>query len=226
MSFDLVCEACGAPSGPSVGICPYCKSPLASTAGANPALSALNELFEKGYLKQALGQASSMYQEAKHQEDPNFLMLYGKILFEVEGPSSQIKSCFVKASILNPAIASEAQAYVDMVSAKSMFREGLNDAGELWIQKLLADHPNNAHLLFTLGSHNFWVDGDIHNSSRHLEKCVQIRPNFARAWGCLFAIYKKSNDAHNARRCATEFLRLEDDPRTRAFVEAQLRQIK
>ena len=225
MSFELMCETCGAPSGPSVGVCPYCKTPFASSTSQNPAVAGLRDLYERGLLKQALGEASFMNQDKKNQEDSTFLMLYGKILLEAEGPSAHIKSCFAKAAALDPACAAEAQVYIDVISAKSMFREGLNDAGEQWIQKLIADYPDNPHLLFILGSHNFWVDGETQNSLRFLERCVQVRPNFARAWGCLFAIYKKLNDPFNARRCGTEFLRLEDDPRTKNFVEEQLRSI-
>lgn len=177
MSFELHCETCGAPSGPSVGICPYCKTSFANAVASNPAMASLKDAYEKGLLKDS----------EQMQNDPTFLCLYGKILIEAEGPSAQIKSCFAKAAALNSAVAPEAQLHIDMLSAKSMFREGLNDPGEQWFKKMLAEHPN-----------------------------------FARAWGCLFAVYKFLKSEANMKRCGREFLRLEDDLRMKKYIEEQM----
>jgi len=222
MSFELHCETCGAPSGPSVGICPYCKTSFANAVASNPAMASLKDAYEKGLLKQALSQALALKDSEQMQNDPTFLCLYGKILIEAEGPSAQIKSCFAKAAALNSAVAPEAQLYIDMLSAKSMFREGLNDPGEQWFKKMLAEHPNNPHLLFIMGAHLFWVDRETQDSSRYLEQCVQLHPNFARAWGCLFAVYKFLKSEANMKRCGREFLRLEDDLRMKKYIEEQM----
>jgi len=222
MSFETECESCGAPSGPSVGVCPYCKTPFSSQVPDNPAVADLHQLYESGKLKEAVSMASMMAKEEKYLADASFLVLYGKILIEVEGPSGIVKSCFAKAATLDPKFSEESKLYVSMMAARSLFRKGLSDPGELRFLELLKEHPHNPHLLFLLAAHTFWVDRETQNSVRLLEQCVQVRPNFARAWGCLFAIYKFLKDKSNMQRCSQEFLRLEDNEEMKKFIQTQI----
>ena len=93
MSFELVCESCGALSGPSVGMCPFCKSVLSRPDSEITGQDSLLQMYNSGRVDISLNLASKIFQEnPKAKQDLSFLMLYVKILVETEGPSSLINS--------------------------------------------------------------------------------------------------------------------------------------
>lgn len=221
MNFEVNCPNCGASSGPSVGVCPYCKTVLASTEEKHPALSGIQEMYAIGRIDEALAQIHMIKEQKDLQEDANFWMLAGKVSLEAESPSSQIKTFFARAMTIEGPHQKEAKLYIDMIAAKRLFRKGLNDRGEQWFNSQIPLYPNNPHLLFFLGSHTFWVDQETQSSSANLERCVQLRPSFSRAWGCLFAIYQKLKDTPNMQRCMKHFSEVSADERTLAFMREQ-----
>lgn len=221
MSFEVNCPNCGASSGPSVGVCPYCKTVLSTTEVSCPVTTGIQDLYAKGHIEEALAQVHVIKDNEAQEGDPIFLMLAGKLSLEAESPSSQIKTFFAKALAIEGAHQKEAKLYLDMVTAKGMFRKGLNDPGEKWFNSQIPLFPNNPHLLFLLGSHTFWVDQETRNSAANLERCVQIRPTLARAWGCLFAIYQKLKDKPNMKRCIGKYAEISSDERTVAFMNEQ-----
>ena len=55
MSFDVVCPNCGAPSGPSVGVCPFCKTTLSGTTPKEDStITTIRRLYSDGKTEQAL----------------------------------------------------------------------------------------------------------------------------------------------------------------------------
>ena len=222
MSFETSCSTCGAPSGPSVGVCPYCKTPFTSVKPANPALSSMRDAFQQGRLQEALAQGSAMKNLPKYSDDGEFLVLWGKVLFESEGPGGTVASIFAKAAAAGGDHADEAQLYFLISAANSELRRGLNDPGENKLQTLLQSHPQNPHILFTLGTHLFWVDQSSDQAMRYLELCVQARPAMPRAWGCLFAIHKSRGDKVNMKRCRDQFLKYDNSEDARKLMDAQM----
>jgi cytochrome c-type biogenesis protein CcmH/NrfG len=220
MSFPIVCPNCGAPSGPSTGVCPFCKTAVVSAAGEGPrGGAAVKKAYEAGDLPLSLSLCASVAaDDPKAMEDPDFLLTYARILIESEGPSSKIKSLLGRAYSLqpeNPAVSE----YLEIVDAKSQLTPEKNDLGEKKLSEILRRSPNNVHALFLLGAHLFWVSREPGPSIRYLERCVSLRPNFLRAWGCLGSVYEslgnRSLSANAYRRCVS----LERDPEMRSFFE-------
>ena len=55
MSFETVCSRCGAPSSPSVGICPFCKNVMTTKKGKDaPTITKIRALFDAGDIEKAL----------------------------------------------------------------------------------------------------------------------------------------------------------------------------
>ena len=58
MSFEMVCQNCGAPSSPMVGVCPFCKSAMTMREEKiAPSLTKLKDLYNKGQIDKALSLA-------------------------------------------------------------------------------------------------------------------------------------------------------------------------
>ena len=78
MSFDIICSGCGAVSGPSVGLCPFCKTVMASSHKNNsPQETSISKLYESGKIDWALDLAKKMHTEKKESKsDISFLLLY------------------------------------------------------------------------------------------------------------------------------------------------------
>ncbi len=225
MSFSLLCTACGAPSGPAVGVCPFCKAVQSSQKGEeNPTLKRIRQLFEDGYLEDALINAASAEKEnAKLASDLGFLLTYAKILLEAEGPSSKIRSLLTKASLLKPDMP-EISEYLELIEAKSRLNREPNDFGEQNLRRILGHAPKNAHVLFTLASHLFWVESKPDEAVPLLQKCVDYRPTFLRAWACLAAIHAKRGDVAPAQQALHKCLALEKNPAMYAYFEKLLTQ--
>ena len=207
MNFEIICSNCGAPSSPSVGVCPFCKAVLTVKGSKDaPTITKIRALFNDGKLDQALSLAQALEKEKPSVlKNPNFVILYVQILLEADGPSSKMKSLLSLALLKNPdnSLLSE---YLEIVEAKSHLSHEKNDLGEVMLTNIIRRSPQNVYALFLLGSHLFWVEKDTQRSLKYLEECVRIRPNFLRASACLAALYKTLDfDAPAARlfkRCA------------------------
>lgn len=192
MSFDIICPNCGAPSSPTIGVCPYCKAVM-TTEGEKktPAITNIKKAFNEGNLEQALSLAKVLEtQKPESLKNVEFVLLYTQILIEVDGPSSKTKSLLNHALIDNHSD-SRLSDYLEIVEAESNLSHDKDDAGEIALANIIRRSPENVHALFLLGSHLFWVEKDYQRALRYLEQCVRLRPNFIKAKGCLAAVYKE-----------------------------------
>ncbi len=192
MNFDIICPNCGAPSSPTIGICPYCKAVM-TTEGEkkNPAVTNIKKAFNEGNLEQALSLAKALEtQKPEVLTNVDFVLLYAQIFIEVDGPSGKIKSLLNQAIIANPSD-SRLLEYLEVVEAESNLSRDKDDAGETALANIIRRSPENVHALFLLGSHLFWVEKDYQRALRYLEQCVRLRPNFIKAKACLAAVYKE-----------------------------------
>ena len=211
MSFDVVCSNCGAPSAPSVGVCPFCKAVLTSEGATKspPAITEINKFFNDGKIGMALALA-----QAAEKNKPSllknirFVLLYVKILLETSGPSSKIKSLLSQALLEHPGNSNLIE-YLEIIDARSNFSREKNDMGEIELANIIRRSPKNVHALFLLGSHLFWVEKDLQKSLVYLERCYRLRPNFLRASACLAALYKSVGLNAQASRLFKQCARLE-----------------
>ena len=236
MSFELVCQSCGAPSGPSVGVCPFCKSVMtqpqvagSATAGPPGKFAALEgmirQALSEGKLQDALLLASEAAKtHAELMADSMFLVLYAEVLIETEGPTSMIRGLLTRVKLTQPDNIQAALMY-QLVDARAKFTKNMNDQGEIEIRKILKTHPDYTYALFILGAHLFWIQEIIPESQKLLERCVQKRPGFLRAWGCLAEIYRKSGNIAAAGQAYRKCVSLESDPTMRKFFEDALRKV-
>lgn len=227
MSFERICSGCGAASGPSVGICPFCKTVMISADDQNfKQENSITQLYEKGRLDLALSLAKKMYSnDAESKKDVGFLLLYAKILIDTEGPTSLIKGVLSEAHLVDPTN-KEILDYIDLTEAKGYLKKGLNDTGEVQLRNLIRRSPNNIHAHFLLGTHLFWSDEQSQMAIPYLETCVRLSPNFLRAWGCLGAIYKKMGNPQLSMRAFQKCAELEPDAEMKEFFLQQANSVK
>ena len=218
MSFEQVCSGCGAASGPSVGICPFCKTVMASPNDGNFLQEkSIIQLYEKGKLGLALVLAKKLYTEdPKSKKDVSFLILYAKILIDAEGPSSLINGVLSDAHFIDPTNA-DVLDYLELMEVRNYLKKGPNDIGEVQLKNLIRRSPKNVHAHFLLGTHLFWTDEMPQEAIPHLEICVRLSPNFLRAWGCLGAIYKKLDNPQLAMRAFQKCAELETEIRMKDY---------
>ena len=219
MSFDIICSNCGAPSAPSVGVCPFCKTILTSE-GSGKATSAINEI-NKFFNDGKIGMALALVKAAEKNKPSllkniQFVLLYVKILLEVSGPSSKIKSLLSQALLEHPRNPSLIE-YLEIINARSNFSREKNDMGEVELANIIRRSPKNVHALFLLGSHLFWVEKNIQKSLIYLERCHRLRPNFLRATACLAALYKSVGLKAQANRLFKRCAVLERDKEMKAY---------
>ena len=224
MSFELVCPSCGAASGPSVGVCPFCKALLSANhtnqcSPADPALQAMQRSYEQGRIAEALSLAAQA-DSPEHQKNPDYLKLHAIILIETEGPEGKILGLLGKAHLLAPDN-TEVMDYLELVEAKTALTHSPGSDGENRLKALLRRSPQNVHALFLLGAHLFWTQNEQTQSLKLLEKAVHIRPTFLRAWGCLGSIYKKLGNQPLASRAFKTCWSLETDPEMKKFFKEQ-----
>ncbi|WP_413287926.1 tetratricopeptide repeat protein [Bdellovibrio sp. HCB337] len=224
MSFELICSGCGAMSGPSVGICPFCKTVMASSDDKNSIQkSSIIKTYESGRLDQALSLAKKLYtNDEDSKKDADFLLLYAKILLDTEGPTSLIKGLLTEAHLLAPTHR-DVLDYIELIEGKSHLKQGLNDSGEVLLKNLIRRSPQNIHAHFLLGTHLFWSEGQSQMAVPHLETCVRLSPNFLRAWGCLGVIYKKLGNAQLANRAFQKCADLELNSDMKTFFLQQIK---
>ncbi len=215
MSFEIVCPSCGAPSVSSVGICPYCKTVLATKQDKGSdghLIGALKKKYREGRLGFVLNSCETMLKEKpKQNENINFLLFYIKVLMESDAPSTKVRTLLSKTFLLDPEN-TEAMDYLDLLEARELLTDQRDDPGEMRIKKLLKRSPKNALAHFLLGSHYFWVEKDSLYAMIHLEKSVKANPYFGRAWGCLAVLYKEIGKQTLAKEALKKTLELEPDP--------------
>lgn len=225
MSFDVVCNSCGAMSGPSVGICPFCKSVLSSSIQKTKGHSSISELYQTGKTDIALSMAQKVYREdEKARQDISFLLTYIKILIETEGPSSLINSLIAQGLLVDVQNQDLAD-YYEIIYAKTNLKKGLGDAGEMSLKKVIRKSPNNVHALFLLGSHLYWIDNNPAAAAPYLERCVQLTPNFLRAWGCLAAVYMALDNPQLVRKSLEKCIELETNSTMKNYFNEELKKI-
>lgn len=218
MSFEVICSNCGAPSGPSVGICPFCKSMMGSANGKNGIQDrSIESMYETGRLDTALGLAKNKYNTDENaKKDLSFLLLFVKILLDAEAPSVFIRGVLAQGLLIAPS-STDVLDYIDIVEAKSFLKKGIGDAGEKQVRNVLRRSPNSVHAHFLLGTHLFWAENQPQQAIPHLETVVRLSPTNLRAWGCLGAIYKKLNNPALALRAFQKCSELETNPSMKEF---------
>lgn len=227
MSFEQVCSGCGATSGPSVGICPFCKTLMTSSSDGNSLQEkSIAQLYEKGRLDLALVLAKKLYTEdPASKKDIGFLMLFAKILIDTEGPSSLTKGVLSEAHLLDPSN-QDVMDYLELMEIKTYLKKGHNDTGEVQLKNLIRRSPGNTHAHFLLGTHLFWTDEQPQMAIPHLEICVRQSPNFLRAWGCLGAVYKKLGNTQLAMRAFQKCAELETESKMKEYFLQQAQMAK
>jgi len=227
MSFNIECNSCGATSGPSVGICPFCKSVMVNkNFKGSPTISKLKTMYNDGDIAGALSLfRQSERSQTKLTHNLNFILLGVKILLELEGGESNIRRLINNGLMTDPEHA-ELNDYLEILNAKALMTEILNDEGEQQLLAVIRRSPQNYHALFTLGAHQFWVDGVSSTAIRYLERCVKIRPQFLRAWGCLGAIYEEFENPNLAARAYRNCIKLESDAKMKAFFKQKVKELK
>ncbi|MES2965433.1 MAG: hypothetical protein V4760_16240 [Bdellovibrionota bacterium] len=207
MSFTIVCECCGAPSGPSVGLCPFCKSVMSgSTSMESPTVTSLRKLFAEGKIEAALPLATQLLASVQGElREVRFLMLCVQVLFEAEAPTSKINALLSEAFLRSPEDQTVLE-YMAVMDAKAKLKYEVDSIGEKILRDVLVRQPRHAHAAFLLGSHFFWAKQDHHGAGPLLELCVRERPGFLRAWACLGALYEQQDRKNLAaaayRKCA------------------------
>lgn len=224
MSFDVVCAQCGAPSNPSTGICPYCKSVFSDKANtnANPTLEMIRKIFDEGRLSDALGLMTSLEKEnPKALEDLPTVVLYLRILFESEGPLSKINS-LISSTLLKFPNDGQLHEFLELSKAKSSLNKRSIDEAINSLALLNQRSTDNYLAQFTLGAALHWEKKDEINSIKFLEKCVALRPQFLRAWACLGVAYQTLGNHALSTRAFQKCMALETDPQMKAYFKDQI----
>lgn len=225
MSFDIACKSCGALSSPSTGTCPYCKSVIAPSKKLEkelPHVKHLKEYYGKGKVAEALYVGKKIWDENdKAKKSVTFISIFTRVLFECEAYPALLMSVIAQNQFLDKP-SPEVSLIKDIIVAKSQLEKGKNDPGEVMLRKILAAHPKDPYANFVLGAHLFFVEEDLRNSIIHLEKSVKAYPNFLRAWGCLGSIYKKIGNEALAARSFKQAIKLESDPKMKAFFKSMI----
>lgn len=232
MSFELTCSNCGAPSGPAVGICPFCKSVIqdgkSSAAGAT--MTAIRNAYNEGHLSKALEIATAAERQdlEKHagneqaglHANPNFTLLYAKILFEAEAPSSRLRAFLAKAAMLHPENAA-INEWLELALAKSQLQRGRDDVGETTLKNILRRSPGNGHAAFCLGSHLYWEEKAPTEAIPYLEMAVRECPGFLRAHACLAGVYASVGAIPQAKALLKKCAALEKNASMKAFFKQE-----
>lgn len=205
MNFDIICSNCGAPSSPTVGVCPFCKAVMTTEDDKqHPSISKIKTLFNDGKIDQALSLVNNMaVQKPESLKSANFALLYVQTLIEVDAPSAKIKSILIQALNEHPNHP-QLLEYLEVAEAEANLSHDKDDIGETELANIIRRSPENVHALFLLGAHLFWIEKDSQRALRYLEKCVRLRPNFIRAKACLAAVYKDLNMHDFAARLLTD----------------------
>jgi tetratricopeptide (TPR) repeat protein len=226
MSFGIQCPQCGAPSSPSTGICPYCFHVFkAPHAAVNPSIASLFEKYSAGDLSSALANATLLEEHTPELiKDPDFLLLYLKILIESDGPTFKMRK-IVALGLAQPKLRAEFILFNDVIDAIESLHGDNFSSAETKLNQVLTTNPANTQALFLLGAHYFWKRNQPSQALRFLEKCVSLQPNFLRAWGCLAALYESLNNLPLAMRAYQKCAEIETEPRMKEFFNQSLKRL-
>lgn len=228
MSFQSVCDSCGAPSAPSIGICPYCKSVMVSSNAAksplNESTSVLREIYDSGEIEDALALTMRMLPDPELQKDVEFLVLATKIMIESEAPIGKMNATINQAFRLQPRHPVVLE-YLAILDAKSRVESGLQEQAEKKLLEILKASPKNPHANFMLGGIYFWERNSPEHAIGSLEMCVRERPQFLRAWGCLGALYRSLGRNDLAAAAFRKCLDIEKDHSMRDYFAAELKSV-
>ena len=225
MSFETVCNQCGATGGPSVGLCPYCKSLMTDsslTKSESPAYSNLAQLYQDGQIEKALFYVQEVLRSReKFEEDPAMLLLCSKILIESEGPTGRTRA-LLGTALMNDPKNREINDYLDITEARIALSAQNCQEGIEILEKVLQQSPENPHALFTLGAHYFWHDQNCYSALPYLEKCLRVRPQFLRAWACMATIAKQLGNPQLASSALQKCIALENNASMKNFFRKEL----
>lgn len=222
MAFPIVCYNCGAPSGPSVGVCPYCKSPQASAKGDSASAVELQKMYDDGMFERALPLANQAYQSKPElKKDLNFMLLYAKIMLNCEAPSSRVRSIMAEIYTYYPQ-QPDVMNYIEILEARLQLKKGAGDSGELLLKGVLRKSPENFHANFFLGTHYVWTEAQPMIALPYLETCVRIMPKSVRSWGCLGAAYRQLGQETAAVNAFQKAMALETSSDMKKFFEEQI----
>lgn len=221
MGFDVICSSCGAPSSPSVGVCPFCKSVMTHKKSKDtPTITKIRELFDAGNIEKSLfivQQAEKA--KPKLLKNAAFILLYVQILIESDGPSSKMRSILTR-SYLNDVENAQLSEYREIIEAKNNLSHGMKDIGGQALINIIRRSPKNAHALFILGSHLCWIENEYARAIQLLERCVVQRPNWLKANGCLAALYSKTDNEVLAQKYIRKCIALSKDAGTKAYFKS------
>lgn len=218
MGFDVICYSCGAPSSPSVGICPFCKNVMRNKKSEDtPTITKIREFFDAGDIENALFLAQQAEKEKPTLlENAAFILLYVQILLESDGPSSKMRSLLTR-SYLNDVENAQLSEYREIIEAKNNLSHEKNDIGEQNLINIIRRSPKNAHALFILGSHLCWIENEYAKAIQLLERCVILRPNWLKANACLAALYSKTDNDVLAQKYIRKCIALSKDASTKEY---------
>jgi lipopolysaccharide biosynthesis regulator YciM len=210
MAFDVICKNCGAPSGHSVGFCPFCKCPMSDAESEQSAsYAALLQSYTSGDLDLSVVQVNKVFEKKDELlEDTELLLLTVKILIETEAPRTRVATLLAEAMMKHPNN-EQIKLYYKIHQAKSSLKAKAFDDAEMVLRNVLKADPKNVHANFILGVHLFWDEGKTQEAIKHLETCTRENPKFKRAWGCLSAAYEKIGNIHLSRKAIEKFKELE-----------------
>lgn len=232
MSFAIACRKCGALSGPSVGVCPFCKSIFDEGSGPSDLnVGVFLDLYKKGRLAHALLLGDELYKsKSPESKEPVFVLAFVQLLIEVDAPGSKIRTVISDHLLIESEdrqnLRQELFNLVELLDARSAFKKGLNDQGEITVKNLLRRWPHSAHAHFLLGAHYLWEERELQLALTHLEWAVRLRPEFLRAWAGLGLTYSKIGNAQMSNSAFQRCLALETDPAMKEEIQKQLQHLR
>lgn len=107
-------------SGPSVGICPFCKMVMSNADGVESiSVETFAKLYNDGKLERALSFGTALYKSKPElKSDLSFVITYVKVLIEAEAPSSQLRSILTEAQLAMPQN-TDLLDYFEIIDAKA-----------------------------------------------------------------------------------------------------------
>lgn len=154
----------------------------------------------------------------------DLFVLHAKIFIELCGFNVDAQCAVQQALLLEPQNA-EALKFEVLANIHEDFRDGLYEQGENSVREVLAADTDSTYGRFLLGYHMFWKNGSQTEAVELLEKCVQKRPSFLRAWLCLAMAYKKNQELAKAEKAFQECLAIDANPTNLDFYKNHLQSI-
>ena len=188
MSFDIICQNCGAPSPPHVGVCPYCKSVMTNpdeSVAESHSLKKFREAVSENRLEDALYLGHQLEQSKPALlENPSFVAAYARVMFECSAPSSRIRAAIQRCHLAHPEHA-EITYLLEVAHASLMLDHGSTSSGIEKLKLLIRSRSDDPLTLFMLGSHLVWQASEPAMALPYLQRAARLRPKSVRVLGCL-----------------------------------------